>query len=161
MTLAAANSAGGSVRPRSFKMALGIGLASILAVVLAACSGNAQQTNAYTDALNAVQVKINTIVSATGTTEAYQAAITANMPAIKTDLQQLQTAQGNLTGQTQTIAQKCTTDVQQIVAGLEAINTALTAKDSAAVEAGRTTTNAEIQSLKSCIDEWNTNNGNK
>lgn len=132
----------------------------MLALFLAACSGNAQQANAYTDALNSIQVKINSVVSATATPEAYQAAMSANMPNIKTDLQQMQTAQGNLTGQTQTIAQKCTTDVQQIITGLEAISAGLTAKDSKAVEASRQTTNAEIQSLKSCIDEWNTNNGN-
>ncbi len=160
MTPAATLGTSVSRRPRTLTATLGITFASILAIVLAACSGNAQQTNAYTDALNSVQVKINSVVSATATPEAYQAAVTQNMPAIKADLQQLQTAQGNLTGQTQTIAQKCTTNVQQIVTGLESISTALTAKDSKAVEAARQSTNTEIQSLKSCIDEWNTNNGN-
>ena len=160
MTPLATRGNGVSGRPRTLTAALGITFAGILAIVLAACSGNAQQTNAYTDALNSVQVKINSVVSATATPEAYQAAVAQNMPTIKSDLQQLQAAQGNLTGQTQTIAQKCTTDVQQIVSGLESINAALTAKDSKAVETARQTTNTEIQSLKSCIDEWNTNNGN-
>ena len=77
-----------------------------------------------------------------------------NLPALRRAA-----AQGNLSGDSQTIAQKCTTDVQQIVTGLQSLETAVKAKNEAGVEAARTTTNTEIDSLKSCIDEWNANNG--
>lgn len=145
-------------RKRSLRASVGIFGAGVIALAVSACGG-VDQANAYTDALNSIQVKINSVVSATSSPEAYEAALNQNLPAIQTDLQQLQAAQGNLSGDSQTIAQKCTTDVQQIVTGLQSLETAVKAKNEAGVEAARTTTNTEIDSLKSCIDEWNTNNG--
>lgn len=140
------------------RTALGVGGASLLAVVLAGCS-NADQANAYTDALNSVQLKINNVVSATSSSEAFETALTQNLPAIKTDIQQLQSASGNLSSESKAIAEECTGDVNSIVTGLEAISAGVKAKDNAAVTSARTTTNVEIASLKSCIDKWNTNNG--
>ena len=145
-------------RQRSLRAAIGIFGAGVIALAVSACGG-VDQANAYTDALNSIQVKINSVVSATSSPEAYEAALNQNLPAIQSDLQQLQAAQGNLSGNSQTIAQKCTTDVQQIVTGLQSLETAVKAKNEAGVEAARTTTNTEIDSLKSCIDEWNANNG--
>jgi len=145
-------------RKRSLRAAIGIFGAGVIALAVSACGG-VDQANAYTDALNSIQVKINSVVSATSSPEAYEAALNQNLPAIQSDLQQLQAAQGNLSGNSQTIAQKCTTDVQQIVTGLQSLETAVKAKNEAGVEAARTTTNTEIDSLKSCIDEWNANNG--
>jgi len=145
-------------RKRSLRASIGIFGAGVIALAVSACGG-VDQANAYTDALNSIQVKINSVVSATSSPEAYEAALNQNLPAIQSDLQQLQAAQGNLSGNSQTIAQKCTTDVQQIVTGLQSPETAVKAKNEAGVEAARTTTNTEIDSLKSCIDEWNANNG--
>jgi len=145
-------------RKRSLRASIGIFGAGVIALAVSACGG-VDQANAYTDALNSIQVKINSVVSATSSPEAYEAALNQNLPAIQSDLQQLQAAQGNLSGNSQTIAQKCTTDVQQIVTGLQSLETAVKAKNEAGVEAARTTTNTEIDSLKSCIDEWNANNG--
>lgn len=145
-------------RKRSVRASIGLVGAGVIALVISACGG-VDQANAYTDSLNAIQLKINSVVSATSSPEAYETALNQNLPGIQTDLQQLQAAQGNLSGDSQTIAQKCTTDVQQIITGLQSLQTAVKAKDDTAVEAARTTTNTEIDSLKSCIDEWNTNNG--
>ncbi len=139
------------------RAALGVG-GGVLAIALTGCS-NADQANAYTDALNSVQVKINSVVNATSSTEAFQAALTENLPAIQSDIQQLKAASGNLRSEAKPIAEECTSDVESIVTGLESINAAVKAKDGAAVTSARTTTNVEIQSLKSCIDKWNTNNG--
>ncbi len=138
------------------RAALGVG-GGVLAIALAGCS-NADQANAYTDALNSVQVKINAVVNATSSTTAFQAALTETLPAIQSDIQQLRAASGNLRSEAKPIAEECTDDVESIVTGLESINAAVKAKDGAAVTSARTTTNAKIQSLKFCIDKWNTNN---
>ena len=147
-----------SGRKRSVRASVGLVGAGVVALAISACGG-VDQANAYTDSLNAIQLKINTVVSATSSPDAYETPLSQNLPAIQTDLQQLQAAQGNLSGDSQTIAQKCTTDVQQIITGLQSLQTAVKAKNEAGVEAARTTTNTEIDSLKSCIDEWNANNG--
>lgn len=158
MTLLTNRESTSLTRGRTLRTSLAVTGAGFLALALAACGG-VDQANAYTDALNSIQVKLNSVVSATSSPEAYEAAINQNMPAIQTDLQQLQAAQGNLSGNSQTIAQKCTTDVQQIITGLQSMQTAVKAKDEAGIKTAQTTTNNEINSLKSCIDEWNANNG--
>ena len=106
-------------RKRSLRASIGIFGAGVIALAVSACGG-VDQANAYTDALNSIQVKINSVVSATSSPEAYEAALNQN---------------------------------------LQSLETAVKAKNEAGVEAARTTTNTEIDSLKSCIDEWNANNG--
>ena len=82
-------------RKRSLRASIGIFGAGVIALAVSACGG-VDQANAYTDALNSIQVKINSVVSATSSPEAYEAALNQNLPAIQSDLQQLQAAQGNL-----------------------------------------------------------------
>lgn len=145
-------------RGRKAKMVFGIAGAGALTVALGACA-SADQANAYTDSLNAVQLKISSVVSATASTEAFQAALTENLPAIQADIAQLKSAEGNLSSEAKAIATECTGDVTAIVSGLEAIGAAVQAKDNKAVTAARTTTNVEIESLKTCISNWNASNG--
>ena len=106
-----------------------------------------------------MQLKISSVVSATASTEAFQAVLTENLPAIQADIAQLKSAEGNLSSEAKAIATECTGDVTAIVSGLEAIGAAVQAKDNKAVTAARTTTNVEIESLKTCISNWNASNG--
>ncbi|MFA7266929.1 MAG: hypothetical protein WC054_11505 [Candidatus Nanopelagicales bacterium] len=158
MTLLSTDPDGARSRGRRAKIVFGVAGAGALALVLGAC-GNSDQVNAYTDSLNAVQLKINSVVGATTSSEAFQASLAENLPAIQADIAQLKSAEGNLSSEAKAVAQECTGDVTAIVSGLEAIGVAVQAKDNKAVTAARTTTNVEIESLKTCIANWNTSNG--
>jgi len=120
--------------------------------------GNSDPTNSYMNALNSLQVSVESLVDS-GTPQDFQSALTESLPAIRKDIERLQAAQGNLSGDAQSIAQRCTADVESVIAGFDAINAAVKASDDAASSRAAFATNTKIGEFDACVNEWNSAHG--